>query len=168
MGRMTEILVRGFVMDDWEQVAELFMGKVCIWGTLQMPYQSKDAIKTKLENPPKGMHRLVAVTVDSQRVLGLLGLAPGKGRRAHAGSIGMFVHDEYQDQGIGTQLMEAAIQLSDNWLNLRRLELEVFVDNPRAVHLYEKFGFVKEGTLVDFAYRDGKYVDTLAMARIRK
>jgi putative acetyltransferase len=33
--------------------------------------------------------------------------------------------------------------------------------------LYRKFGFVEEGLLHAYAYRDGAYVDALAMARLR-
>jgi putative acetyltransferase len=64
--------------------------------------------------------------------------------------------------------MQAGIDLADNWLNLRRLELEVFVDNEPAIQLYKKFGFTIEGTLVEFAFRDGRYVDTFTMARLRE
>jgi L-phenylalanine/L-methionine N-acetyltransferase len=46
--------------------------------------------------------------------------------------------------------------------------LEVFVDNEPAIRLYKKFGFVIEGTLVAYAYRDGQYIDTYTMARLRK
>lgn len=38
--------------------------------------------------------------------------------------------------------MTAILDIGDNWLNLKRVELEVNTDNPVAVHLYEKFGFV--------------------------
>jgi len=47
------------------------------------------------------------------------------------------------------------IDLADQWLNLSRLELEVYTDNDAAIHLYKKFGFVIEGTRHQFAYRDG-------------
>jgi putative acetyltransferase len=80
----------------------------------------------------------------------------------------MAVRDDWQGQGVGTALMQAAIELADKWLNLTRLELQVFVDNAPAIRLYEKFGFRIEGTLVDFAFRDGQYVDTYMMARLRK
>ena len=40
-------------------------------------------------------------------------------------------------------------------------------DNVSALALYRKFGFVVEGTLVDYAYRHGQYVDTYTMARLR-
>jgi putative acetyltransferase len=44
----------------------------------------------------------------------------------------------------------------------------VYTDNAPAIRLYEKFGFTIEGTLVDFAFRDGQYVDVYMMARLRK
>jgi len=49
---------------------------------------------------------------------------------------------------------------------LVRVELTVFTDNERAIHLYEKFGFVKEGVKRLAAIRNGKYEDVLMMARI--
>ena len=63
--------------------------------------------------------------------------------------------------------MAAIVDLADNWLNLKRIELEVFVDNAAAIHLYEKFGFVIEGTKRKYAFREGEYVDTHVMARVR-
>jgi putative acetyltransferase len=79
----------------------------------------------------------------------------------------MAVRDDFHGRGVGTALMVALINLADNWLNLHRLELEVFVDNEPAIHLYQKFGFVIEGRLVDFAFRDGEYADVFVMGRIR-
>ena len=64
--------------------------------------------------------------------------------------------------------MGAAVDLADKWLNLMRLELDVYTDNQAAIRLYQKFGFVIEGTLVNYAYRDGQFVDTYTMARVRK
>jgi putative acetyltransferase len=60
------------------------------------------------------------------------------------------------------------IDLSDNWLKLSRLELEVFVENVPAIQLYKKCGFTIEATLVDFAFREGQYVEAYTMARIRR
>jgi putative acetyltransferase len=79
----------------------------------------------------------------------------------------MGVRDDRQGKGVGTALLQAAVDLADKWLNLERLELEVYVDNEPAVRLYKKFGFVIEGTLSRFAFRDGRYVDAYAMARLR-
>jgi putative acetyltransferase len=57
--------------------------------------------------------------------------------------------------------------MADRWLNLVRLELEVYTDNEAAIRLYERFGFEREGTMRQYAFRDGLYVDAYAMARIR-
>lgn len=42
----------------------------------------------------------------------------------------------------------------------------MFADNTRAIALYERFGFVREGLHRCHALRDGVYVDTLSMARL--
>ena len=79
----------------------------------------------------------------------------------------MAVHDGFQGRGVGTALLTAAIDLAENWLGLHRLELHVYPDNVAGIRLYTKFGFVVEGTARDFAWRNGAFVDALAMARIR-
>jgi len=60
------------------------------------------------------------------------------------------------------------IDLADRWLNLKRLELQVWSDNHRAIALYERFGFEREGLLRADAFRDGAYDDTVAMSRLRE
>jgi putative acetyltransferase len=64
-------------------------------------------------------------------------------------------------------MMQAATDLADNWLNLQRLELEVYCDNEPAVGLYKKFGFQIEGTMKGYAFRAGECVDVYAKARTR-
>ncbi|MCP3919349.1 MAG: GNAT family N-acetyltransferase [bacterium] len=164
---MTNFRVTGFEMAHWSDAADLFLAPECCYGTLQLPYQSRDEVKRKLENPPPNMHRLLALLPDGSRAVGLLALRRYEGRRAHSANIGMKVHPDFHGQGAGSALMQSAIELADRWLDLDRLQLTVFVDNERAIRLYEKFDFEREGTLRKYAYRDGEYVDTLAMARLR-
>ncbi len=166
-GKLLSVTIRAFQMDDWRDVSELWQEPEVIWGTLQMPYQSLDDIRRRLENPPERIHRLVAVT-DDDRVIGMLGLEVGHGRWAHLGRIGMMVHPDYHNQGVGSRLMQAAVNLAERWLNLSRIELTVYTDNSAAIHLYEKFGFQIEGTLRRYAYRDGEYVDAYMMARVKE
>jgi putative acetyltransferase len=79
----------------------------------------------------------------------------------------MAVHDAYAGRGAGRALMTGLIHLADRWLNYKRLELTVWVDNERAIRLYDSFGFEREGVHRAFAWRDGAYVDAVAMARLR-
>lgn len=88
-------------------------------------------------------------------------------RRRHAGTFGMGVRADSLRRGVGRTLMEAMLELADNWLNLKRIEMEVYVDNEPAIALYKAFEFVVEGESKDFAFRNGELVDVYQMARLR-
>ena len=112
-------------------------------------------------------HIFVAV-LDDGTVIGSAGLQVCTNpRMRHVGTLGMLVHTEFQNQGIGTALMRTVLELADNWLMLVRVELEVYADNQRAVRLYEKFGFETEGRKREASVKNGAYVDLLVMARLR-
>jgi len=161
------LTIRRTEPSDYEAIAKIFTYPKVIWGTLQIPYPSIEQWHKKIAEPPEGFYSLVACVDDA--VVGQIGLhtSPNRPRRRHAGEIGMMVRDDWQSKGIGTALMQAAIDLADNWLNLSRLELDVFFDNEPAIKLYKKFGFQVEGMQIGYAFRDGQYVDTLMMARVR-
>jgi len=161
-----EIHVRAMRADDWRDLYVIWSDPRVCWGTLQVPFQSEDDVRKKVENSPEGMVRLVA-EVDG-RVVGASTLhrshAP---RKQHLADCGVSVHPDYWNRGVGSALIGAMVDLADQWLGLKRLELEVYADNAAAIHLYEKFGFVVEGTKRKYAFRNGEYVDTLVMARVR-
>jgi putative acetyltransferase len=153
--------------EDYSSIYEMFSCPKVFAGTLQLPYPSREEWRRRLAEPAEGHYNLVAVVSD--RVVGLLGLDtfPNKPRRRHVGTFGISVHDDWQGKGVGAALMKACLDLADNWLNLERLELEVYADNEAAIGLYERFGFEHEGTLRKHALRDGQYVDSKMMARLR-
>jgi putative acetyltransferase len=80
----------------------------------------------------------------------------------------MAVHPDFWGHGIGSRLMEAALELAYNWLDLKRIELDVNTDNPTGIRLYKKFDFAVEGVKRFHTYGDGRWVDSYFMARIRK
>ncbi|GGF13998.1 acetyltransferase [Aliidongia dinghuensis] len=163
---MKNIVIRGFDMADWESAAELFQQPRCIWGTLRLPYASRDVLRKRLDTADPNRHRLAAIL--DGKVVGLLSLNQGEGRRRHVGEIGLFVHDSFHGRGIGRKLLEAAVDLGENWLGLTRIELTVFVDNAAAIKLYESCGFEREGVARQFGLRDGVLVDAYYMARLRR
>jgi putative acetyltransferase len=160
------IVIRRAEVRDADALHAIFTGPKVIAGTLQLPYPSVELWRKRLAEVSPSDYSLVA-TIDSD-IVGNLGLhAAGKSpRRRHVGSIGMSVRDDHQGRGVGTALMRAAIELADGWLNYQRLELSVYADNLAALALYRKFGFVIEGTCRAYAFRDGRYVDSYAMARL--
>ncbi len=161
------LTIRHTEPSDFGALHKVFLQPQAIWGTTQLPFPSAESWRKRLAEPPPGFYSLVVCAVNE--VVGHLGLhtAPNNPRRRHAGSIGMAVRDDWHGRGAGSALMQAAVDLADRWLNLTRLELEVYTDNTPAIRLYEKFGFVKEGVHKQYVFRDGMFVDAYIMARLR-
>ena len=123
-----------------------------------LPSDRPRRMEELLRQPGQGRHVLLAVSPD-HTVLGLVMLTvESNPRRRHAGGLGIMV---------GTALLEAVLDLADNWLMLRRVELEVYADNGGAIRLYQRLGFETEGCKREAAVKAGAYVDTLVMARLR-
>ena len=162
------IAIRHIEPSDYEALHKIFSGPKVVWGVLQIPFPSAEMWRKRLAEPPEGLYMLVACVDDE--IVGQIGLhtSPNRPRRRHVGQIGMAVRDDWQGKGVGTALMQAAIDLADRWLNLSRLELDVYTDNEPAIKLYRKFGFTSEGTAVNYAFRDGQFVDVYLMARLRE
>lgn len=151
---------------DYAALQRMFSDASVYGGTTQLPYPSLEYWRKRAEEYPDN-YSLVALVGDE--LVGEIGLhtSPDRPRRRHAGQIGIAVRADWQGKGVGSALMAAIVDVADNWMNLHRLELEVFTDNAPAIRLYEKFGFKIEGTLVDYGFRNGRYVDVYTMARIR-
>ncbi|MGY2262935.1 GNAT family N-acetyltransferase [Pseudomonas sp. SDO55104_S430] len=134
--------------------------------TLQMPFPSTELWRKRIE--PDNERKVQLVAVHQGTVIGNISMEQyARVRRSHAGSFGMGVAVAWQGKGVGSKLLAAALDIADNWMNLRRIELTVYVDNEAAIGLYRKFGFETEGVLRDYGLRDGKWVDVLSMARLR-
>ena len=134
-------------------------------GTARLPYQPENGVLERYINTPPHVHTIVA-SWDGELV-GYANLVRRFGRQSHCGDVFLFVHDEYWGRGIGTALIGEIADISDNWLGLVRLQLDVNVDNDRAVHLYERAGFEKEGQLRADMLREGELIDCYVMGRLR-
>lgn len=163
---MADITVRHTEPSDFEAVQRIFTQPEAFANTLQLPYPSRESWRKKLADPPPGLYSLVACI--GEEVVGQAGLhVSPRPRQRHVGDVGIAVRDDWQSKGVGTRLMSALLELADGWLNLTRLELTVFSDNAPAIALYEKFGFVREGTHRQHSFRAGVFVDAYTMARLR-
>ena len=89
----------------------------------------------------------------------------GRPSLVHRGSLGMGIIPGYRDKGLGRRLITTALDAARE-LGLHRVELHVHADNPRAIALYEKVGFVREGVARDAVKIDGRFIDAIQMAVI--
>jgi L-phenylalanine/L-methionine N-acetyltransferase len=160
-----EIVIRAARPDDCEGIAALVNLPGYRWGTLRMPHQTPEATRKMIETNAPG--NVVLVVEQDGRIIGHGGLERSPGRRSHAAVLGMGVHDDYRDRGIGSRLLRELLTMADDWLNLKRIELTVYTDNAPAIALYERSGFAIEGTHRAYAFRAGSFADAYAMARLK-
>lgn len=66
--------------------------------------------------------------------------------------------------GYGTDAVATLCRFGFEMMNLHRIELWVFAENERAVRLYERLGFQREGTRRQAAWKFGRWHDLHLMA----
>jgi RimJ/RimL family protein N-acetyltransferase len=100
------------------------------------------------------------VAVDGDQVIGMIHVEVS---RHGFGEIGMLVDREWRGRGVGSALIQAAIDWARGH-GLHKLSLEVFAHNTAAIALYRKCGFVEEGHRVRHYRRaSGELWDSLVM-----
>lgn len=70
----------------------------------------------------------------------------------------------YQGRGFGSEAIGLLLEYAFGILQLHRIELNVFAFNDRAIHVYEKMGFQREGVQRDALYYNHAYHDSIMMS----
>lgn len=109
---------------------------------------------------------IVAVITDrdKQQIIGSASLKfnPQEALK-HKAELGLTVHDDYQNMGIGTALLNHLIDIA-RMKKLNKVWLHVSTDNDRAIYMYKKAGFTIEGKLCKESCINGKYRNDYRMA----
>lgn len=158
------IVIRAAHPDDAPALAAMMNQRSSAAMTAQVLYVTDAEWQQRVVSDAQ--NRILVAEVDGA-VVGNAGLHLMTRRRAHSAGLGMAVREEYRGRGVGSALLDAIIDLADNWYNIVRLELQVYTDNEPAVRLYERRGFAIEGTHRAYVYRLGEFVDAYTMARLR-
>jgi putative acetyltransferase len=108
----------------------------------------------------------LAESVPEGELVGRLSIArdthPASG---HVADVGLMVAQGWRGRGIGTALLETAVEWARGHA-VRKLELPVFPWNEPAIRLYEKFGFEREGYRKSHYRRGSEDVDAILMALV--
>jgi RimJ/RimL family protein N-acetyltransferase len=93
------------------------------------------------------------------RLVGGVDLRTRFGPENRVADLGIVIDKRAWGKGIGTDAMITACRFGFEEMDLARIELWVFATNERARHVYEKVGFVHEGTARQRLYKGGSRID---------
>ncbi len=162
MNASSHIVIRAIRPDDAAALMDIRRQKQVMRFTPAMPSERHTDFYARWG---KDDHVLVA-ELDG-RVIGYAGLHLRDGKRRHSAWLGIAVHDEFAGRGAGRLLMEALLDLADNWIGLVRVDLEASASNEKAIDMYRRYGFVEEGRQKKAYFAEGGYEDAVLMARVR-
>lgn len=120
--------------------------------------------ESSIENALKRENVLFLIAESEGQIVGNLDFSGGsKSRTAHTGEFGISVLKDYWGKGIGKKLLAELIEWAHKNDVIRKINLRVRTDNPRAIHLYQSFGFEEEGLIKRDFLIDGVFYDSLQM-----
>ena len=104
----------------------------------------------------------------NDKIAGIINITADQRKRVrHIGDLFIVIGKRYWNNGLGSFLLEEAIEWAQASGILRRLQLTVQTRNQAAVHLYQKYGFVIEGRQERGAYiEEGDFIDVYLMGKL--
>jgi RimJ/RimL family protein N-acetyltransferase len=145
-------------MNDWGMSRTL--GLVA---PMSVPMEEQWFERTVANQGKEGYH-FTACLFEDDRPIGTIGLFELNLRNGDAG-LGISIGSaDDRGKGYGSDMLRALLWFGFAQLRLERIWLDVYDVNPGARRVYERVGFVHEGTLRRAVYRDGSFWDVHRMA----
>ena len=169
---MADFIVREAVPDDAaqmiahvRQVADEPDNGIAISSASEFTYTEAEE-RDIIQQAAGADDRLMIVAEAGGHIIGIANCKAGSGGYQHAFSLGITVHRDWRDQGVGRAMMQYMMAWCRQNPLVHRLELWVFPDNPRAIHLYESMGFQHEGNRRSSFLKQGQFRDLLLMGMV--
>lgn len=129
-----------------------------------MSREAVDKFQEKFDNPNNYEFRIRTLTDDT--LIGFVALEVQWSCQNAWFAIGIG-NPDYRGKGYGTDALHLALRYAFHELGLYRVSLNVFSYNTRAIRVYERAGFTREGVLREILYRDGQRWDMLYYGILR-
>ena len=160
-----EIEIREIEVEDYKELLD-FMRKVKGETNFLLGYP--DEIKLSYEDEKEHIKKVKSsetsnyfVVMKNNKMIGCIGFNGNTARKMkHYGTIGISVLKEYWGRGVATVLLEKLISWATE-KGIKKINLDVFENNKRAIKLYEKFGFKLEGCIEDGIFDGENYINLL-------
>ncbi|MBU5484484.1 GNAT family N-acetyltransferase [Clostridium sp. MSJ-11] len=157
-------LDKEYLEQYWENLSNCSIEATVFTGTQQV--FSKSDIERYLEDISEDRSRIdfLIFSKESNEIVGEV-VINDIFRNNRGANIRIIINrKEDFSKGYGSEAMILALNYGFGMLNLHRIELEVFPFNQRAIHVYEKIGFIREGIRRDGCFFNNKYYDMIIMS----
>lgn len=127
--------------------------------------QSTQKVRKQIIEWRQSGHSTIFIAILNGEHVGFLTIVGNAARRAaHRAEICIGIQSDARRKGIATKLL----QKGEEWAaarNISRLELAVVENDKPGRKLFEKAGYISEGTRQDSMFINGKYYDEIYMAK---
>lgn len=154
--RETDLEVIGQWINDEDITKNMVMGCVpgsspiyCGWNDVYSDYKNLKESKVDIA--------FAMCLIPAAKPLGIVGLYDINWIARNAEFRIIIGDRSYLEKGIGTLVTRGVIRYAFEKLNLHKVYLGANAEDERANKCYQKVGFVKEGTIRDYNYRNGRY-----------
>ncbi len=96
-------------------------------------------------------------------IIGHVSVTKGTGANSHIGTLGLIIHPNYRRGGVGSNLLNEALAISKEFINVDIINLQVRKGNDGAQGFYKKLKFLKYGELKNGLIINNKNYDTIFM-----
>lgn len=167
---MNNIIIRKATIEDAKSMVELIK-KVSDETDFLTSDSSERNISVEkeieyLQNVSRSKTDVMFICEVNKKAVGTSSLSTiDKKRIKHRAQLGISVLKEYWNMGLGSKLMRYTINYAQK-SELKKIELEVRIDNLSAIELYKKYGFEIEGNIRNYFFINGKYYNCYVMGLI--
>lgn len=111
---------------------------------------------------------IVFVFENDREKVGMFKLYSHTYRSSHVAYLGgVAIHPDYAGKGFGAEMFKEIIELAQK-RGVLRIELSAAATNEKAISLYEKMGFQKEGILRNYTFlkSENRFLDEVMMSYV--
>lgn len=118
-----------------------------------------------IENLINNNHQYQRFMIKNDKKIGFIGLY-NISEVNRTAELGIYIGEkDYQGKGYAKMAYKALEKYAKDWLNIRKIKLDVVKDNVRAIKLYEKLDFKVCGNRELDRFVEGEYRDVVMMEK---
>lgn len=164
----SELLIRKATEEDAEQMSQFKMhisreSDFLSFGENEIEITAETERKI-IQTENSTDNSVIIIALMNGEIAGFITFKGGaKIRKRHAGEMGICVRKKYWGLGIASLLLQVLIEWAKGTQIIRKIDLLTRADNEKAIKLYEKYGFEKQGLLTRDLCINGIFYDSVSM-----